>query len=159
MCRITITYGLRTELFSIYTLDMTKSEIQILWMKRYISVNSIRSTSNTMGEAKHRRRDRSVEAQRPSARLHGLEQQLSRPEAGVSETNSRIGSRDRDAETRIPKEGGVSRVPRYVVVHEAGHAVLALIGCRAVSGNDGAFDFIEVRGSGDYTPIETAAAT
>jgi hypothetical protein len=42
MCRITITYGLRTELFSIYTLDMTKSEIQILWMKRYISVNSIK---------------------------------------------------------------------------------------------------------------------
>jgi hypothetical protein len=49
----------------------------------------------------------------------------------------------------------VSRVPRYVVVHEAGHAVLALIGCRAVCGNDGAFDFIEVRRSGDYTPIET----
>jgi hypothetical protein len=49
----------------------------------------------------------------------------------------------------------VSRVSRYVVVHEAGHAVLALIGCRAVYGNDGAFDFIEVRRSGDYTPIKT----
>jgi len=49
----------------------------------------------------------------------------------------------------------VSRVPRYLVVHEAGHAVLALIGCRAVYGNDSAFHFIEVRRSGDYTPIET----
>jgi len=49
----------------------------------------------------------------------------------------------------------VSRVSRYVVVHEAGHAVLALIGCRAVYGNDRAFDFIEVRRSGDYTPIKT----
>jgi hypothetical protein len=49
----------------------------------------------------------------------------------------------------------VSRVPRYVGVHEAGHAVLALIGWRAVYGNDGAFEFIEVRRSGDYTPIKT----
>lgn len=49
----------------------------------------------------------------------------------------------------------MSRVSRYVVVHEAGHALLALIGCRAVYGNDRAFDFIEVRRSGDYTPIKT----